>query len=77
MEISAEAELVRVYDLMPQVLWRQYFLETQGMKDSDIVTYNYNQSAMKLKKNGRASSGKRTSHITIRYYFVTDRIQAN
>ena len=47
------------------------------MKVSDIVTYNYNQSAMKLKKNGRASSGKRTSHITIRYYFVTDRIQAN
>jgi hypothetical protein len=29
---------------------------------------------MLLEKNGKASSGKRTKHINIRYYFVTDRI---
>ena len=32
---------------------------------------------MKLEKNGRASSGKQTQHINIRYFFVTDDIQAN
>ena len=32
---------------------------------------------MKLEKNGRASGGKRKRHINIRYFFVTDRIQAN
>ena len=46
------------------------------MKVSDIVTYNYNQSAMKLKKNGRTSSGKRTRHINIRF-FVNYCTQAN
>ena len=27
-----------------------------------------------MERNGRASSSKRTKHINIRYYFVTDRI---
>jgi hypothetical protein len=38
------------------------------------VVYQDNQSAMLLEKNGTASSGKRTRHINIRYYFVKDRI---
>jgi hypothetical protein len=29
---------------------------------------------MKLENNGKASSGKRTRHIAIRYFFITDRI---
>ena len=32
---------------------------------------------MKLEENGRSSSRKRTRHINIRYYFVTDRIKAD
>ena len=32
---------------------------------------------MKLAKNGRALSGKRTRHINIRYFFVTNRIHSN
>ena len=32
---------------------------------------------MKLEKHGRASSGKRNWHINTRYFFVTDRVQAN
>ena len=47
------------------------------MKVSEKVLYQDNQSAMKLEKNGRVSSGKQTRHIKIRYFFVTGRIQAN
>ena len=40
------------------------------------VTVNQdNQSAMLLENNGRKSSGKRTRHINIRYFFITDRIE--
>ena len=46
------------------------------MKVSDKIVYQDNQSAMKLEKNGRASRGKRTQHINIRYFFVTYCIQA-
>ena len=34
-----------------------------------------NQSAILLEKNGKKSSSKRTRHINIRYYFITDRIK--
>jgi hypothetical protein len=33
-----------------------------------------NQSTIKLSDNGKASSGKGTRHINIRYFFITDRI---
>ena len=76
-KISTEAELVEVDDLMPQILWMQYFLEAQGMKVFDNVVYQDNHRAMKLEKYGRASSGKQTRHISIRYFIVTECIQEN
>ena len=74
---STEGELVSVNDVLPQVLWTRYFLEAQGYKVSDSVVYQDNQSAMLLEKNGKASSSKRTRHINIRYFFVTDRVATN
>jgi hypothetical protein len=71
---STEAELVGVSDVISQVIWTRYFLEAQGYSVKDSIVYQDNQSAMLMEKNGRASSGKRTRHINIRYFFVTDRI---
>ena len=34
-------------------------------------------STMLLAKNGRKSSGRRTRHINIRYFFVADRVASN
>jgi hypothetical protein len=73
---STEAELVGVNDVMSQVLWTRYFLEAQGYGVNDNIIYQDNQSSILLEKHGRASSGKRTRHINIRYFFVTDRIAA-
>jgi hypothetical protein len=33
-----------------------------------------NKISMLLEKNGKASSGKRTLHINIRYFLITDRV---
>jgi hypothetical protein len=74
---STEAELVGVSDVISQVIWTRYFLEAQGYSVSDSIVYQDNQSAMLMEKNGRFSSGKRTRHINIRYFFVTDRIANN
>ena len=73
---STEAELVGVNEVLPQVLWTRYFLEEQGYGVIESIVYQDNQSAILLEKNGRASSSKRTRHINIRYFFVTDRINA-
>ena len=64
---STEAELVAADDIMPQLLWTRYFLEAQGYDIKENILYQDNQSAMLLEKNGRASSGKRTRHVNIRY----------
>ena len=71
---STEAEVVGVDDCMPAVLWTRYFMEAQGYGIQENIVFQDNQSAILLEKNGKASSTKRTKHINIRYYFVTDRI---
>jgi hypothetical protein len=72
---STEAELVGVDNSMALVVWTRNFLQAQGLKVTDNIMYQDNQSAMLLEHNGRSSSGRRTQHIDIHYYFVTDRIK--
>jgi hypothetical protein len=57
--------------VLPQALWTKYFLEGQGY-GTDSIIHEDNQSTMKLADNGKASSGKGTRHINIRYFFITD-----
>ena len=74
---STEAEFVGVDDILTQMLWTRYFLVEQGYSIKDNVVYQDNQSAMKLEINGKKSNSKRTRHINIRNYFITDHIAAN
>jgi Reverse transcriptase (RNA-dependent DNA polymerase)/Zinc knuckle len=71
---STEAELVAANDVMAQLLWTQNFLRDQGYTSTETRLYQDNQSAILLEKNGRMSSSKRTRHLNIRYFFITDRI---
>ncbi len=48
-------------------------MEAQDYDVSTILNQD-NQSTIKLSENGKASSGKGTRHINIRYFFITDRI---
>ena len=66
---SIEAELVGADNLMPQVLWMQYFMEVQGYGINYNTMYQDNQSTMRMENNSRGSSGKRTRHIAITYFF--------
>jgi len=72
---STESELVGVDDMMPTILWARYFLKAQGYNVTDNVIFQDNQSAILLERNGKASSSKRTKHIAVRYFFITNRIQ--
>ena len=71
---STETELVAADDFMPILLWTNHFLEAQGYDTSGTILYQDNQSAILLETNGRKSSGKRTKHLSVRYFFITDRI---
>jgi len=71
---STEAELIGVHDVLPQMLWTRNFLMAQGYKVVDNVLYQDNKSTILLATNGRASVGKRSRHINIRYFFVKDKV---
>jgi hypothetical protein len=71
---STESEIVSVDDCMPAVCWTRYFMQAQDYEVNGNVAYQDNMSSMLLEKNGKASSSKRTKHINIRYFFVTDLI---
>jgi hypothetical protein len=46
----------------------------QGYGIVENLLLQDNKSSILLEKNGKASSGKRTRHINIRYFFITDRV---
>jgi hypothetical protein len=71
---STESELVGVDDMMSSILWTRYFLKAQGYNVPDNVIFQDNRSSILLERNGKASSSKRTKHINVRYFFITDRI---
>ena len=64
-----------VIDIIPNVLWTHYFLAGQGFGAKAIVKQD-NKSAILLENNGKASSGKKTKHIDVRYFFVKDRVES-
>jgi len=71
---STESEIIGVDDFMPAICWTRYFMEAQGYHVEDSILFQDNKSAILLEKNGKASSSKRTKHINIRYFFITDRV---
>jgi hypothetical protein len=50
-------------------------MKAQGYQVNDNVLFQDNKSAILLEKNGKASSSKRTKHISIRYFFITYRVK--
>ena len=64
-----------VDDSMGQVLWTRHFLSAQGVHVPTTTIYQDNMSTILLAENGRSSSSKRTRHINVRYYFVTDQVK--
>jgi hypothetical protein len=69
---STEAEVVAADDVVGQMLWTARFLKHQGFDIKDNILYQDNRSAMLLESNGRQSAGKRSRHLNIRYFFITD-----
>jgi hypothetical protein len=49
-------------------------MKAQGYDVKDNVLFQDNKSSILLENNGKASSSKRTKHINIWYFFITDRV---
>ena len=73
---STESELIGVHNILPNVLWTRNFLTAQGINIESNTVFQDNTSTIQLEKNGRMSSSKRTKHIDLRYFHITDRCQS-
>ena len=74
---STEGELVSTDDVISKVMWTKLFLEAQGFTIKENIIHRDNQSTMKLEQNGKTSSGKRTRHFNIKYFYITCLIENN
>jgi hypothetical protein len=72
---STETEIVGANNFMPAICWNRYFTKAQGYGVKDNVLFQDNNSSILLEKNGKDSSIKRTKHINIWYFFITDRVR--
>jgi len=72
---SAEAEVVSINDVLALILWTCLFPEAQGVHVEDNIIFQDNMSSIPLEKNGKRSSGKKTRHMDIRCFFVTDNVK--
>jgi hypothetical protein len=53
-------------------MWTRHFLEAQGYDFNDNIVYQDNKSTIQMAENGWQSIGKRSKHLNIKYFFVTD-----
>ena len=83
---STEAKLVGVDDAMTSVMWMKHFFESQVRSidansplkplGSNVTIEQDNISAIQLERNKWKSSSKRTKHINVQYFYITDRLEA-
>jgi hypothetical protein len=71
---STEAEVVATSDSANQALHLRNFLIEQGHKQESTVIYQDNLSCMALINKGKSSS-ERTRHMSIRYFWLTEKIK--
>jgi hypothetical protein len=59
-------------DVAGTMLWAKLFLQAQGYPVKYNKLYQDNRSAILLERNGRQIAEKRSRHLNIRLFFVTD-----
>jgi hypothetical protein len=72
-----KSEMIAVDNTITKLLQTKKFIEAQGHKVKANIIYQDNTSAMKLELHGKASSGKRTCHFDIKFFYFKDLIKRN
>ena len=71
---NTEAELVAADEISNILMWSKNFMECQGYVHN-MVLYQNNKATRLVLENGKASSGKCTRHLNIRYFYLHDLIR--
>ena len=74
---STEAKLIGIDDVISTIIWTKLFLQKQGINVKAHIVFQDNHSALKLENNGLISAGRRSRHLNIKYFFITDLVKTN
>ena len=58
-------------DKIGKIFWTKKFMEKQGYKVKINRLYQDNKSSILPERNRKESSGKRTRHFDIKYFYIT------
>lgn len=67
---STEAELIGIFDGLDYLIWTRNVLEFLGYKQGTTTIFQDNTSTITMAYMGRGSSGSRTRHIDIKYFYI-------
>ena len=73
-KITTESEVVAVSEYVPYKIRVINIFGVQGYVLHKNVLDQYNESAIKMEKNGQNSCTVNSRHISIRYFFVNGRV---
>ncbi len=71
---STETKLISADMHMPEMLWSLHFIKSQGYVPECVGLYQGIISTQILIKNGKFFSGKKTTHIKTKFFFMKDRV---
>ncbi len=70
-----EGEIVSVDNCLSLILWSREFMIAQGYGCNQNIILQSNKRSILLENNGKASSGKRTQHMNICNFNITNRVE--
>ena len=70
---STEAKVVELSDYVPFNISIRIFMEAQGYPLKSNVVYQYNESAIHMKRNSQSLCTEKSCHIHIRYFSVKEK----
>ena len=68
-KISTQEKMIGVYDTMGNILWSNYFIETQGYKVAKKYVTG-KQECFSIRKKDKFSSSKHTKHINTIFFLM-------
>lgn len=73
--ISNETEIIGDSEYLPYGIWVEYFMDKQGRRLKRHVLWQDNEGAEKMCENGKRSCSSKSRHISIKYFWVSDRVR--
>ena len=72
---SNETEVIGNSEYLPYNIWFEYFMEAQGYPLDSNIVWQDNEEAEKMAKNGVMSCSSKSRHISIKNFWIADRVK--